>query len=80
MDDGYDRQTKRQTLDEKGFDAQIAHKGNHAHIQATRRWPVERKHSWMNGYGKLRRMTERTTTSSAYKSNWTTRSSTCVHS
>ena len=26
---------------------------------AGRRWPVERTHSWMNGYGKLRQMTDR---------------------
>jgi hypothetical protein len=28
-------------------------------IQAGQRWPVDRTHSWMNGYGKLGRMTER---------------------
>jgi hypothetical protein len=27
--------------------------------QAGRRWPVERTHSWMNGYGKLRRFTDK---------------------
>ena len=27
--------------------------------QATKRWPIERTNSWMNGYGKLRRMTDR---------------------
>ena len=42
-----------------GFTAQIARKGTPAPIQAGRRWPVERTHSWMNGYGKLRRMTDR---------------------
>jgi hypothetical protein len=30
-----------------------------APIQAGRRWPVERTHSWMNGYGKLRRFTDK---------------------
>src|SRR6478609_5800419 len=30
-----------------------------APIQAGRRWPVERTHSWMNGYGKLRRCTDK---------------------
>jgi len=34
-------------------------KGKPAPIQAGRRWPVERTHSWMNGYGKLRRFTDR---------------------
>ena len=29
-----------------------------APIQAGKRWPVERTHSWMNGYGKLRRFTD----------------------
>ena len=30
-----------------------------APLQAGNRWVVERTHSWMNGYGKLRRCTER---------------------
>ncbi len=46
-------------LAELGFTAEIARKGVPAPIQAGRRWPVERTHSWMNGYGKLRRCTER---------------------
>ena len=25
----------------------------------SKRWPIERTHSWMNGYGKLRRCTEK---------------------
>src|SRR5262249_38564112 len=33
--------------------------GTPAPIQATKRWPIERTNSWMNGYGKLRRMTDR---------------------
>ena len=33
-------------------------KGESAPIQAGKRWPVERTHSWMNGYGKLRRFTD----------------------
>ena len=41
---------------------QIARKGTPAPLQAGRRWPVERTHSWMNGYGKLRRMTDRDAT------------------
>jgi hypothetical protein len=62
LDAGYDSRPTRQTLDEQGFAAQIAHKGTPAPIQAGRRWPVERTHSWMNGYGKLRRMTDRDAT------------------
>jgi hypothetical protein len=30
-----------------------------APVQAGKRWVVERTHSWMNGYGKLRLCTER---------------------
>ena len=37
----------------------IARKGLAAPLQAGKRWVVERTHSWMNGYGKLRRCTER---------------------
>jgi Transposase DDE domain len=62
LDASYDSQPTRQTLGEQGFTAQIAHKGTPAPLQATRRWPVERTHSWMNGYGKLRRMTDRDAT------------------
>jgi Transposase DDE domain len=59
LDAGYDSKPTRRTLDEQGFTAQIARRGTPAPIQAGRRWPVERTHSWMNGYGKLRRMTDR---------------------
>ncbi len=59
LDAGYDSSVTRQTLGEQGYAGQIAHKGTPAPIQAGRRWPVERTDSWMNGYGKLRRMTDR---------------------
>jgi hypothetical protein len=59
LDAGYDGQPARQALTGLGFAGQIAAKGVPAPIQAGRRWPVERTHSWMNGYGKLRRMTDR---------------------
>jgi len=62
LDAGYDSRPTRQTLSELGFDGHIARKGTPAPLQATRRWPVERTHSWMNGYGKLRRMTDRDAT------------------
>jgi hypothetical protein len=62
LDAGYDSGPTRQTLHEQGFAAQIAPKGTPAPIHAGRRWPVERTHSWMNGYGKLRRMTDRDAT------------------
>jgi hypothetical protein len=62
LDAGYDSQPTRQTLSEQGFAGQIARKGLPAPLQASKRWPVERTHSWMNGYGKLRRMTDRDAT------------------
>jgi hypothetical protein len=49
----------RRALAGQGFTAQIARQGILAPLQAGRRWPVERTHSWMNGFGKLRRMTDR---------------------
>jgi Transposase DDE domain len=61
LDAGYDGQPARQALAGLGFAGQIARKGRPAPIQAGQRWPVERTHSWMNGYGKLRRMTDRNT-------------------
>ena len=37
----------------------VARQGVPAPLQIGKRWPVERTQSWMNGYGKLRRCTER---------------------
>jgi hypothetical protein len=62
LDAGYDSQPTRQTLAGLGFAGQIARRGTPAPLQATRRWPIERTHAWMNGYGKLRRMTDRDAT------------------
>ena len=59
LDRGYDSSKSRDLLDLLGFDAHIAAKGLPAPIQAGRRWPVERLHAWMNGYGKLRRCTDK---------------------
>ena len=59
LDAGYDSQPTRTTLAGLGFDARIARRGTPAPIQASRRWPIERTHAWMNGYGKLRRITDR---------------------
>ena len=59
LDRGYDSTVTRQLPGELGFDGQIARKGIPAPIQAGTRWVVERTHAWMNGYGKLRRCTER---------------------
>ncbi len=59
LDAAYNGKPASQALAERGFDAQIARLGVPAPIQATQRWPIERTNSWMNGYGKLRRMTDR---------------------
>jgi transposase len=59
LDRGYDGRPSRALLDELGFQGAIARKGVPAPIQAGSRWVVERAHSWMNGYGKLRRCTEK---------------------
>jgi transposase len=59
LDRGYDGNPTRALLDALGFDGAIARKGVPAPIQAGSRWVVERTHSWMNGYGKLRRCTEK---------------------
>ena len=59
LDRGYDGRPTRVLLDTLGFDGAIARKGVPAPVQAGSRWVVERTHSWMNGYGKLRRCTEK---------------------
>ena len=59
LDRGYDSGVSRALLAELGFDGAIAGKGLPAPIQAGKRWVVERTHAWMNGYGKLRRCTEK---------------------
>lgn len=59
LDRGYDGGPTRALLAEFGFDGVIARKGIPAPVQAGQRWVVERTHSWMNGYGKLRRCTEK---------------------
>ena len=59
LDRGYDGRPTRALLDTLGFAGAIARKGIPAPVQAGSRWVVERTHSWMNGYGKLRRCTEK---------------------
>jgi hypothetical protein len=59
LDRGYDNGPTRALLDTLGLDGAIARKGVPAPVQAGARWVVERAHSWMNGYGKLRRCTEK---------------------
>ena len=60
LDRGYDNGPTRALLTTLGFEGAIARKGVPAPVQAGARWVVERTHAWMNGYGKLRRCTEKT--------------------
>jgi hypothetical protein len=62
LDAGYDSAVTRRLLDDLGLHGQIARKGVPAPIQVGKRWVCERTHSWMNGYGKLRRCTDRDST------------------
>lgn len=59
LDRGYDSAGTRDLLAGLALTGVIAHKGAPAPLQVGKRWVVERTHSWMNGYGKLRRCTER---------------------
>ena len=59
LDRAYDNTPTRNRLHDRGLHGQIARKGLPAPIQVGKRWVVERTHSWMNGYGKIRRCTER---------------------
>ena len=59
LDAAYDGNPSRAVLDRLGFTGEIARKGIPSPRQAGERWVVERTQSWMNGYGKLRRCTER---------------------
>ena len=59
LDRGYDNASTRRLLATLGIRGEIARKGVPTPVQADRRWVVERTHAWINGYGKLRRCTER---------------------
>jgi transposase len=59
LDRGYAGEPTRALLDALGLDGAIARRGVPAPIQVGKRWVVERTQSWMNGYGKLRRCTEK---------------------
>ena len=59
LDAGYDSGVTRTLLDGLGLHGEIARKGIPAPIQVGKRWVCERTHAWMNGYGKLRRCTDR---------------------
>jgi len=59
LDAGYDSGKTRDLLHILGYDHQIATQGKPSPIQVGNRWVVERTHSWMNGFGKLRRSTDK---------------------
>lgn len=59
LDRAYDNKPTRQLLDELELHGEIARKGVPAPVQVGKRWVVERTNSWMNGYGKIRRCTDR---------------------
>lgn len=59
LDRGYDSGVSRAFLADLGLTGIIARRGVPAPLQVGRRWVVERTQSWMNGYGKLRRCTEK---------------------
>ncbi|CAA9250334.1 MAG: Putative transposase [uncultured Chloroflexia bacterium] len=61
LDRGYESGVTRALLADLGFTGAIARKGLPAPLQVGKRWVVERTQAWMNGYGKLRRCTEKTT-------------------
>lgn len=59
LDSGYDGQPSRDVLTDHDMIGEIAKKGIPSPIQVGKRWVVERTHSWMNNFGKLRRCTDR---------------------
>jgi hypothetical protein len=59
LDACYDSDKTRILLDERGLHGRIAHKGEKAPIQASRRWHVERTHAWQNAFHRLARCYER---------------------
>jgi transposase len=59
LDAGYDSDKTRTLLHERGLRGEIAHKGEKAPLQATRRWYVERTNAWHNGFNRFQRCYER---------------------
>jgi len=59
LDAGYDSQKTEDLLTGRGLRYEITWQGEHPPVKFTRRWMVERTHSWMNDYGRLRRMTDK---------------------
>lgn len=59
LDSGYDSGKTRDELADRGLHSQIAHKGEKAPIQASKRWQVERTNAWHNAFNRLQRCYER---------------------
>lgn len=59
LDCGYAGAPTQALLDQRELDGVVARKGIPAPVQTGKRWVIERTHAWMNGYGKLRRCTEK---------------------
>lgn len=59
LDAGYDSQNTRDELTSRNLTGRIAHKGDKAPIQASRRWHVERTNAWHNAFNRLQRCYER---------------------
>ncbi|WP_331718633.1 IS5 family transposase (plasmid) [Streptomyces sp. NBC_00289] len=62
LDAGYDSDKTRAELAARDLRGRIAHKGEKAPIQASRRWHVERTHAWQNAFYRLSRCYERRAT------------------
>lgn len=62
LDAGYDSDKTRTLLTDRDRHGRIAHKGEKAPIQASRRWHVERTHAWQNAFHRLARCYERLAT------------------
>ncbi|OFE15678.1 hypothetical protein BA895_21810 [Humibacillus sp. DSM 29435] len=60
VDTGQDSGKTRDLLEILRCTPRIATKGKPAPIQATKRWPVKRSHSWMHGFGTLGRFIDKT--------------------
>ncbi|GAA3352754.1 hypothetical protein GCM10017744_003100 [Streptomyces antimycoticus] len=62
LDAGYDSAKTRALLSGRGLHGRIAHKGEKAPIQASRRWHVEHTHPRQNAFQRLARCYERSAT------------------
>lgn len=78
LDAGYDSDTTRALLNERGLHGRIARKGEKAPIQASRRWHVERTHAWQNPSTGSPVAASGVPSSSTHFSTLPTRSSPCV--